>query len=430
MKKPEILQSSLVVPATVTPRESLSLSDHDLLGAHLHNCTIYLFKNTQGAKDFFSVEVLKSALAKALVLFYPLAGRYVVGPDGRGQIDCNAEGVPFVVAQLDCRSDDIQLEPISTEIRELFIPQEPQSLSLLQMLQVTYLKCGSVVLGTFSHHILVDGKSAAHFFQTWSMIARGDLKSIVQPSFDKTPLCARSPPKISYDFPAYTTDQSNIKGSPNACVLSLFKLSQEQIRHLKIRCSNGTSTYVSTFCAVSALLWKCYCIAQGLAPGTKSCLYFGANMRNRIHTPIPAYFGNASIRSSVISEVSKITSSPIGDVADTVKAVIDGLTEEYFRSLIDYMKVMSDKKMSVRPKDVSESDLMIRSIIGLSLCDVDFGWGAPQLFSWERPTRSRVAYIQNELGNGAGIKVVLSLDPSTMKRFEKVFYEELLFADE
>ncbi|KAJ3704853.1 hypothetical protein LUZ61_008558 [Rhynchospora tenuis] len=136
MKTVEILESSLVVPAENTPREMHSLSSIDLLNARKYNNTIYLYKNNECAKDFFSVEVLKSALAKALVLFYPLAGRHVVGDDGCNQIDCNAKGVLFQVAKLELTADSIQFEPMSPEIIELFIPKGPHSSSSshLQML--------------------------------------------------------------------------------------------------------------------------------------------------------------------------------------------------------------------------------------------------------------------------------------------------------
>ncbi|KAJ4771010.1 HXXXD-type acyl-transferase family protein [Rhynchospora pubera] len=429
----EILESSLVVPAEDTPRETLSLSNIDSLNGHKYNCTIYLFKNNLGARDFFSVEVLKSALAKALELFYPVAGRHMVGNDGCDQIDCNGQGVLFLVARLEHTANSLQFEPMSPEIRELFVPRkESHTSSLLLMLQVTYLKCGSVVLGTLAKHILIDGRSAAHLFDTWCRIARGNLTSIVPPSFDNAPLCARSPPKICFEFPAYTTDPSKNKDNQKPCVLSLFKLSKEQIRHLKIRCSKGSNTaFFSTFCVVSALVWKCYCKAQGLAPGTKSRLCFTADIRNRVNPPMPAYFGNAAIRMFAASEVSKITSSPVGDVAGVVKAEIDRLTDDYIRSFIDYVKVMLDKKISVRDTDTSEADLRIRTILGMPFCDLNFGWGPPQLVSWERTTENRVAYITNDQENDAGIKIVLSLDLSTMKQFEKVFYEELmLFADE
>jgi shikimate O-hydroxycinnamoyltransferase len=132
----EILESTFVVPSEETPRETLMLSNLDLVESRKHNCTIYLYKNTEGATDFLSADVLKSALAKALVLLYPLAGRLIVGQDGRDQIVCNAEGILFQVAQLDRTADSIEFEPMSRELRELFIPKEELSKSLILMLQV------------------------------------------------------------------------------------------------------------------------------------------------------------------------------------------------------------------------------------------------------------------------------------------------------
>ncbi|XP_078150199.1 hydroxycinnamoyltransferase 4-like [Carex rostrata] len=315
---------------------------------------------------------------------------------------------------------------MSPELSELFIPKEESSSSLIQMLQVTYLKCGCVVLGSSNNHIIIDGRSASHMYQTWSGIAREDLQSIVPLSFDNTPIRARSPPKISFDYPEYTTDPQIERDDPNSIVLSLLRVSKEQIRDLKNQCSKGgNGTSVSTFSAVSALAWKCYCIAKGLAPDSKSRIYFTADGRNRLNPPLKAYFGNAVVRISPASEVSKITSNPIGNVAATVKAAVDELTDEYIRSLIDYVEVNCNKK--IRVKKVPESDLRIRTLLGMQLSDVDFGWGAPQLLSWERSTENRVIYIMNDTTKDGGIKVVPALDSTTMQKFKEVFYEELLF---
>ncbi|KAF3339135.1 shikimate O-hydroxycinnamoyltransferase-like protein [Carex littledalei] len=422
----ELLESTFVVPSEETPRETLVLSNLDLVAIHKHNCSIYLYKNTEGTKDFMCAEVLKSALAKALVLLYPLTGRHVVGQDGRDQIDCNAKGILFQVAQLDRTSDSIEFEPMSRELRELFIPKEELSSSLIQMLQVTYLKCGSVVLGSSNNHIIIDGRSASYLYQTWSRIAREDLKSIVPPSFDNTPIRPRSPPKISFDFPEYTTKPQIKRDDLNSCVLSLLRVSKEQISDLKNRCcQGGNATSVSTFSAVSALIWKCYCIAKGLTPDSKSRFILTADVRSRLNPPLKAYFGNAMMRISAASEVSNITSNPIGDVAKTVKAIANGLTDEYIRSFIDYVEVNWNKKLYLR--ETSESDIRIRTILGMQFSDVDFGWGAPQLLSWERYTENRVIYLMNDTSNDGGVKVVPALDSTTMEKFKKVFYEELLF---
>ena len=39
--------------------------------------------------------------------------------------------------------------------------------------QVTFLECGGVVLGTGIDHVTMDGMGAFHFIQTWTGVARG-----------------------------------------------------------------------------------------------------------------------------------------------------------------------------------------------------------------------------------------------------------------
>ena len=119
-----------------------------------------------------------------------------------------------------------------------------------------------------------------------------------------------------------------------------------------------------------------------------------------------------------------IMSNPIGDLAATVKSAVDGVTDEYIRSYIDYLEVEGTQIKKIAP---AESDLRIRTILGMGLTDIDFGWGVPQLYSWERYTESRVIFIANEPGKDGCLKVVPALDSSIIPKFKKVFYEELLF---
>jgi hypothetical protein len=123
--------------------------------------------------DFFDVARLKAALAKALVAFYPLAGRLGVDTDGRPQIDCAGQGVFFVVAHSALTADELSRFQPSPELKRLFVPRvEDYSPSLMCGVQVNFLKCGGVALGVAMHHIAVDAIGAFHFFRTWSAFCR------------------------------------------------------------------------------------------------------------------------------------------------------------------------------------------------------------------------------------------------------------------
>lgn len=96
--KIEIKESTMVKPAQETPKRSLWNSNVDLVVPNFHTPSVYFYRPT-GAANFFDPKALKDALSRALVPFYPMAGRLKRDEDGRIEIDCNGEGVLFVEAE-------------------------------------------------------------------------------------------------------------------------------------------------------------------------------------------------------------------------------------------------------------------------------------------------------------------------------------------
>ncbi|KAE7995778.1 hypothetical protein FH972_000546 [Carpinus fangiana] len=94
-----VKESTMVRLARETPKRALWSSSLDLVVTRYHTPSVYFYSPTSAA-NFFDARVLKEALSKALVPFYPMAGRVRRDEDGRIEIDCNAEGVLFVEAQM------------------------------------------------------------------------------------------------------------------------------------------------------------------------------------------------------------------------------------------------------------------------------------------------------------------------------------------
>ncbi|KAJ0959671.1 hypothetical protein J5N97_000672 [Dioscorea zingiberensis] len=140
----EIIETCMVVPDKETPKHRLWLSNLDLFNHKDHAPTFYLYKPNGNPNDFFSVETLKKALGKALVTFYPLAGRLSLDEDGRLEVDCNAEGALFSVASAHCTVEGFGDFRPSPAVRQLLVPSvtEAERSSILMLFQLNTLKHG------------------------------------------------------------------------------------------------------------------------------------------------------------------------------------------------------------------------------------------------------------------------------------------------
>ncbi|VVA41787.1 PREDICTED: shikimate, partial [Prunus dulcis] len=119
-----VRESTLVKPAEETPRQVLWMTNLDLVILGNHTPSVYFYRQNQNSvhghhNNFFDPQVLKQALSKALVPFYPLAGRLGMEGNGRGEIDCNAEGALFVVAETGSTIDDFGDFAPTLEFRKL-----------------------------------------------------------------------------------------------------------------------------------------------------------------------------------------------------------------------------------------------------------------------------------------------------------------------
>lgn len=99
--------------------------------------------------------MLKEALSKVLVPFYPMAGRLGRDQKGRIEIKCNGEGVLFVEAETSHVIDDLGDFESSSELQK-FVPsveytEEISSYPLL-LTQVDDLREQSLDLLLFTHH--------------------------------------------------------------------------------------------------------------------------------------------------------------------------------------------------------------------------------------------------------------------------------------
>ncbi|KAL6846916.1 hypothetical protein ACP4OV_022769 [Aristida adscensionis] len=441
----QVLESSLIAPSSPTPRKGLWLSSLDIVQAKKgHVPLIYLYsppKDAAAAADgFFDVARLKAAMAQALVAFYPLAGRLAVnGGDGRVEIDCNDEGALFVVARADkLTADDVKGFKPSPELRRLFVPRI-QPASIILAIQVTFLKCGGVVLGTALHHTTVDATSTFHFIQTWSAFSKhGDHAAAVVelPCHDRTLLRARSPPRVDPDALSTLYTRQVVTDPSGPISTEVFAISGGQVASLKRLCGGGTT---STFCAVSALVWQCACLARRLPPDSPVRLMFPADFRSRARPPLPSkYFGNAVFSLRATGVAGAIGAMALGAIATRIKDTVKRMDEdeELVRSAIDYFETAAAKvDDSSRPSwtgvTLPLTDLSITSWLGRPQYDADFGWGKPELMSRAESRGGFVLLWSNEGKAGGGgdsddaVRVLVGMEAVNIKELGRLIYAKL-----
>ncbi|XP_074560963.1 myricetin 3-O-glucosyl 1,2-rhamnoside 6'-O-caffeoyltransferase AT2-like, partial [Curcuma longa] len=134
----------LVAPCEPTPCTTLPLSsiDHALgLAFMVELISVYPNNNREHHRPSVSLQpakVIREALAKALVPYYPVAGRLVSSSaGGLVEVACNGEGVWFVEAAMTDRSlgdiNDWESIPRSV-VREELIPICPAHLNPEEMI--------------------------------------------------------------------------------------------------------------------------------------------------------------------------------------------------------------------------------------------------------------------------------------------------------
>ncbi|XP_039117989.1 putrescine hydroxycinnamoyltransferase 1-like [Dioscorea cayenensis subsp. rotundata] len=430
--KVEIIETHIVPPNKETPKHKLWLSNLDKFAPRDHAPTIYIYKPNSDNPDsnFFSVETLKNSLSKALVIFYPFAGRLVLNKDGRPEeVDCNAEGALLSVAQAHCTLDSFgDFRPSST-VRELLVPSvnEPDRSPILMLFQVTFFKCGGVCLGCTMQHNVMDGVGALHFINSWSEIARCVAEeNVVKPFLDRSALKARTPPSVVCEHEDYTSDlycKRPSLGGLEKCETAILKITKEQLSALKV----GTKG-LSTFKAVSVHLWRTVCKVRGLSKGEDVRLYMAADARDRLEPPLPkGYSGNAILSFSTSLPVEDLLSNSFRAGVAKIEESMLRLNDEYIRSLVDFLEVNKDNKdMVLGSRAMGPGDFLCISWLALPIYDADFGWGKPCFMCRASMRFASQSYVMRSPGNTGGVHIAFCFEPENMARFKEIFYKDLV----
>ncbi|KAL8488625.1 hypothetical protein ACS0TY_024786 [Phlomoides rotata] len=437
----------MVRPAEPTPDEIMYLSACDQIKDITHTPTIYFYRNSPALDAGDAVSRLTESLSKALVLFYPLAGRLNWAAEGgsRVELHCNGKGVPIFEAETEAAIDDFGDFTPTPEI-QAFIPSVDYTTPIneipMVIVQLTRFRCGGVSIGLGVSHVMADGPSALHFVDEWAKIARG-AGPIVPPLLDRkvtetdkvltTPFDAsvlRPPPSLI----GQEDNMEQRKKPITVAFLNLSKLLIEKLRNkanLDFDASGGGRGY-SRFEAVAAHIWRCTSKARGHVAEQPTSLHFVADFRNKLKPSLPKnFFGNALIRVEATDKSENLLSNPIGAASKKIREAVEKVTDETVRAYLDFLKGLPDVGRfrsldnSGRPKGdfYGNPNLAIISWTALPLYGTDFGWGkeihmGPGSMGFDGKT-----FIIPSHDGDASFNIAIWLQEEHMASFKRCFYD-------
>ncbi|KAJ3677186.1 hypothetical protein LUZ60_002910 [Juncus effusus] len=425
-------QSTIVPPSEPTPQHRLWNSNLDLVVPRFHTPSIY-FYFPDGSSNFFDCTALKSALSRALVPFYPMAGRLARDTNGRIEIDCNSRGVLFVEAESDGIVADFGDFAPTMELKRL-IPTVEYGDDIsdfpLLVLQVTYFKCGGVSLGVGMQHHIADGFSGLLFINSWADLARGASSIAVQPFIDRTLLRARDQPSPSFPHIEYQPPPSMAATLPSSLMISnksppltavnIFRLTSSHLSKLKEQ-QPPSSMRISTYALLAAHVWRCVCLARKLPSDQMTKMYVATDGRTRLSPRLPeGYFGNVIFTATPIASSEEVVAGAAQKIQDAL-AMMDA---EYCRSALDYLELQPDLASLVRGAHTFKCpNIGLTSWVRLPIYDADFGWGRPVFMGPGGIAYEGLAFVlPSPIGDG-GLSVVISLQAEHMERFKKLVFD-------
>ncbi|XP_030544190.2 spermidine hydroxycinnamoyl transferase [Rhodamnia argentea] len=446
---------------TVKPEEAtwgghLPLSELDQIGTITHVPTIYFYKPPpewlHPADAIFAA--LRGSLSRALVPFYPLAGKLRWLEGGRLQLDCNATGVHLIEAESGGELDDLGDFSPCPEFEQL-VPSVDYTKPIhelpLLLVQVTKFKCGGLTLSISISHAVADGPSALHFMTEWARLARGERLS-VEPYYDRKVLWVGEdpsealpppPPQLEhseFDPPPLLIGQTNnLEERKKKTTVAMLKLTKTQVETLKNAANEDRDGQhmrpYTRYETMAAHIWRCACKARKHKPEQPTALAICVDSRRRLQPPPKlGYFGNATLDVIASGTSGELVSSPLGCTSSKIRDAIERVTHDYVRSAIKHIREQPDLTLfqdvhalgSTRGPFYGNPNLGVVSWVTLPIYGLDFGWGREVHMGPGNHDFDGDSLVLPSLEEEGGLVVALCLQIAHMEDFKKFFYEDIV----
>ncbi|KAB1217639.1 Taxadien-5-alpha-ol O-acetyltransferase [Morella rubra] len=381
-------EAVLVTPFEPTPARVLTLSAIDSqLFLRFTIEYLLVYRARPGLDHGVTTARLKAALAKALVPYYPLAGRVRAKPDGSSlEVVCRAQGALFIEAFSDRHAiGDFERAPkYVNQLRKLLSLHVADVLNGAPPLvvQLTWLKDGSAAVGVGISHCLCDGIGSGEFLNSFAELATGkrgltELKPtpiweryLLDPAVRLSSNNLMTHPEFSRvpDLCGFLTRFSNERLVPTSITFDERRLSE--LKNLASSTSRPSELSYTSFEVLSAHVWRSWARALNLPSNQVLKILFAVNVRRRLKPSLPSgYYGNAFVLGCAQTSAKDLVEKGLGYATALVKSAKERVDTDYVR------RIAESVSESACPDSVGV--LIVSQWSRLGLETVDFGMGRP-----------------------------------------------------
>lgn len=421
-------QPELLPPAEPTPFEWKELSDiDDQDGLRLHISGFFIYPPSTMSnvgRDNVALDI-RRGLSKAMVFYYPLAGRIREGPNRKLSVECTGEGIMYCEADADVRLEqfgDIGAlsMPFPFMDKVMFETADDGILGTpLMYFQSTRFICGGIVVAGCYNHAIADALGFYMFMAAAAQLARGAASPTPLPVWQRERLLSRVPPRVTFIHHEYIhdtpkTETANPLDNEPWPLHSIF-FTRVDVAALRAQLPGHLRKSATSFEIISACLWRCRTAALRFAPDELSRLIIAVNARTKFGPPLPqGYYGNSIMLPMVVSEAGKLVLSGLGYAVELVIEAKGRVTEEYVKSVADYL-VLNGRPHYVVTNTYLVSDL--RRLIEMS--KFDWGWGKPAYVGPADVGENAISFLATlKNGEEEGVVVPIRLPESAVGRFK------------
>ncbi|KAF5817633.1 putative transferase [Helianthus annuus] len=343
--KPKFFSEEAKNPTYLSPWDLAMMSTH-----YIQKGLLYPLPESKDFSITTFLDDLKDSLSATLTHFHPLAARLAtiklqnptsfavfINPD-------NSPGARFIHSSVNLTVADI-LTPkdVPSIVHSFFdhhkaISHDGHKLPLLSV-QVTELIDG-IFIACSANHMVVDGSSFWHFFNSWSEVFRSKRKHDLLDHISRPPALQRWVPEGCHKMitlPFTSEDQFIDRPKRSLLRERIFHFSTGSLSKLKVKVNyECNTTKISTLQALCAIVWRCVTRARRIPREQETGCRMAADNRKRLSPPLPeTYFGNSLHSVRAIATAGQLQDHSIGWAAWRLHQAVVNHNDKVIREFID-----------------------------------------------------------------------------------------------